>query len=204
MKLTRKKIEAEIPTASMADIVFLLIIFFMLTTTFSVNKGFDFGLPPIEAEEEVSESELETQASLTLIVYGSEGGGIKTDYTVFVMDEKGIGESFTRGSIRPGLIEHMRKAFETVKGEEQQPGQQNWYELPVYVLIRGDAPWEGFVDVWEEVKKFEDEIVKQFPRTVKEEDRKLQTHVPHVDKVDQFLDSYYNDGTLTEAQVPRG
>ena len=36
---------AEIPTASMADIAFLLIIYFMVTTVFSANKGLDLPLP---------------------------------------------------------------------------------------------------------------------------------------------------------------
>ncbi len=37
--------EAEIPTASMADIAFLLIIFFMTTTNFAREKGLKFLLP---------------------------------------------------------------------------------------------------------------------------------------------------------------
>ena len=59
MKLTRKVQEAEIPTSSMADIAFLLIIFFMVTAVFSATKGLDFKLPqdddnsPPETEEAV-------------------------------------------------------------------------------------------------------------------------------------------------------
>jgi len=44
MKHQIAKRSAEIPTNSMADIAFLLIIYFMLTATFSVHKGLDFGL----------------------------------------------------------------------------------------------------------------------------------------------------------------
>jgi biopolymer transport protein ExbD len=191
-----KKVSAEIPTASMADIVFLLIIFFMLTTTFSVNKGFDFGLPPVEANQEVAPEEVETQASLTIIVYGIAGGMLKTDYEILVMDEKGERQNFTRANLKGNLMQHMRNAFETVKGQGETAGQKNWYELPVYVLVRADAPWEGFVDVWEEVKTFEKEIVKEFPPTVKEEDRRLQTHVPHVDKVAEYLARYEADPAI--------
>jgi biopolymer transport protein ExbD len=58
MKLPRKESSAEIPTASMADIAFLLIIFFMVTTVFSATKGLEFKLPkddkaPPEQEEAV-------------------------------------------------------------------------------------------------------------------------------------------------------
>ena len=59
MKLPRRPSESEIPTSSMADIAFLLIIFFMVTTVFSATKGLEFKLPknddtrPAEAEEAV-------------------------------------------------------------------------------------------------------------------------------------------------------
>jgi len=44
----RNKVPAEIPTASMADIAFLLIIFFMLTSVYSSNFGLQYGLPKNE------------------------------------------------------------------------------------------------------------------------------------------------------------
>jgi biopolymer transport protein ExbD len=55
MKLQVKKEEAEIPTASMADIAFLLIVFFMLTTVFSANRGMEHILPPKEENNEAIE-----------------------------------------------------------------------------------------------------------------------------------------------------
>lgn len=48
MPILRKKFvpgEAEIPTASMADIAFLLIIFFMTTSIFARDKGLKLVLP---------------------------------------------------------------------------------------------------------------------------------------------------------------
>jgi biopolymer transport protein ExbD len=42
----RANITASIPTASMADIAFLLIIFFLVTTTMSQDKGLGLTLPP--------------------------------------------------------------------------------------------------------------------------------------------------------------
>ncbi|MCK4352632.1 biopolymer transporter ExbD [candidate division WOR-3 bacterium] len=52
MKLGRRITRAaEIPTASMADIAFLLIVFFMLTTVFATEKGLQIVLP--EKGEEV-------------------------------------------------------------------------------------------------------------------------------------------------------
>ena len=60
MKLKKPQVDDEIPTSSMADIAFLLIVFFMVTTTFAATRGLDFSLPPeddtppmVEKEEAV-------------------------------------------------------------------------------------------------------------------------------------------------------
>ena len=73
MKLSRDtKVSDEIPTSSMADIAFLLIIYFMITTTFAATQGLDFQLPKddqntpqVEKEESVL---IEIQPSGQLIV----------------------------------------------------------------------------------------------------------------------------------------
>ncbi len=57
MKLKERQTTAEIPTASMADIAFLLIIFFMVTTVFSATKGLEFKLPKEEKLPNVEEQE---------------------------------------------------------------------------------------------------------------------------------------------------
>jgi biopolymer transport protein ExbD len=45
MKIARRQIPAEIPTASMADVAFLLIIFFLVASFYSVTRGIQFSLP---------------------------------------------------------------------------------------------------------------------------------------------------------------
>ncbi len=42
----KKKRSSEIPTASLADIAFLLLIFFLVTTTIDVDRGIGLTLPP--------------------------------------------------------------------------------------------------------------------------------------------------------------
>lgn len=59
MKVEKRAVSDEIPTSSMADIAFLLIVYFMVTTTFAATRGLDFALPKdddspvIEKEEAV-------------------------------------------------------------------------------------------------------------------------------------------------------
>lgn len=45
MKIARRTLPAEIPTASMADVAFLLIIFFLVASFYSVTRGIQFSLP---------------------------------------------------------------------------------------------------------------------------------------------------------------
>ncbi len=59
MRFSKKDVSDEIPTSSMADIAFLLIIYFMITTTFAATRGLDFALPkdddsPPQVEKEDS------------------------------------------------------------------------------------------------------------------------------------------------------
>lgn len=46
MKIVKKsRVETEIPNSSMSDVAFLLLIFFLVTTIFNVEKGLDLVLP---------------------------------------------------------------------------------------------------------------------------------------------------------------
>jgi biopolymer transport protein ExbD len=58
----------EIPTASLSDIVFLLLVFFLVTTSIDTEKGLDLVLPP------PGDSELEmSKKNLTNILVNAEG-----------------------------------------------------------------------------------------------------------------------------------
>ena len=71
MKLGRTPIRAEIPTTPMADLAFLLMMFFMVTSVFSAAKGLEFRLPG-EQEQDPS------QAGEAVFLY------IKTDSSILV------------------------------------------------------------------------------------------------------------------------
>lgn len=73
MKFSRKFVSDEIPTASMADITFLLIIFFMVTSTFAATRGLDFALPKEDKNPPIIEKE---EAVLIAI---RPGGALEVD-----------------------------------------------------------------------------------------------------------------------------
>lgn len=66
MKLKRSRQVAVIPTSSMADIAFLLIIFFMLTAVYSTTRGLDFGLP----KDDPNDLNVKAEESIHVIVHG--------------------------------------------------------------------------------------------------------------------------------------
>jgi biopolymer transport protein ExbD len=68
----RSRIPSVIPTASMADIAFMLIIFFMLTTVFTATRGIEYGLPKNEPITDIQPRE-------SIYIYLRSGGGITVD-----------------------------------------------------------------------------------------------------------------------------
>lgn len=73
MELRKKEQkQAEIPTASMADIAFLLIVFFLVSTIFSNEMGLQIILPERGEEVKVRKTNLAR-------VYINEEGGVKID-----------------------------------------------------------------------------------------------------------------------------
>ncbi len=73
LKGKKRDIESEIFTGSMADISFLLIIYFMVTSVFSATRGLDFALP--EDNNETPEIKQEDAVD----VFVMPGGDIMLD-----------------------------------------------------------------------------------------------------------------------------
>ena len=64
----KSKASDEIPTASMADIAFLLLIFFLVTTVFSEERGLGIVLP----ERQQEEIEINPKNIVTFYVVGND------------------------------------------------------------------------------------------------------------------------------------
>ncbi len=67
----KRKAEVEIPTASMSDISFLLLVFFLSTTTFDIKKGLGIVLPAA-SKEDTKKVKLK-QDNLTKVFVDGEG-----------------------------------------------------------------------------------------------------------------------------------
>ena len=58
LQRTNRRVSPEIPTASMADIAFLLIVFFLVTTTMYQDKGLSLHLPPVGETKQVQQKNI--------------------------------------------------------------------------------------------------------------------------------------------------
>ncbi len=77
--IKKKKIaEAEIPTSSMADIAFLLLLFFLVATVIDVDSGIGLSLPEYVDDPEVVEVPKDRMAALLI----NENGDILLDGNV--------------------------------------------------------------------------------------------------------------------------
>jgi len=70
-----QKTKATVPTASMGDIVFLLLIFFMVTTVFKTEDGLEVDLPRAESGNEIKRDDIRN-------IYVDRFGRISVDDTL--------------------------------------------------------------------------------------------------------------------------
>src|SRR5690554_4599704 len=73
----RKIKEAEIPTASMADIAFLLLLFFLVATVIDVDTGIGLTLPEYVPPEEIKEVEVPKDRMAAVLI--NENGDVLVD-----------------------------------------------------------------------------------------------------------------------------
>jgi biopolymer transport protein ExbD len=141
MKIARRVLPAEIPTSSMADVAFLLIIFFLVASFYSVTRGIQFSLPKHDEASLTAEPE-----AAVLIEIASDG--------TLTVDNRGMTLDQLRGYIEPKLqrnptksvimqtsLEAPYQAMTDVFDELRQAGVQNLViptstELQTYGLRR--------------------------------------------------------------------
>jgi biopolymer transport protein ExbD len=97
MKIRRRELPAEIPTASMADVAFLLIIFFLVASFYSVTRGIQFSLPKHDEEALTAEPE-----AATLIEIASSGA--------LTVDGRPLQMAELRGYLAPRLQRNPTKS----------------------------------------------------------------------------------------------
>ncbi len=97
MKLARREVPVEIPTASMADVAFLLIIFFLVASFYSVTRGIQFSLPKHD------EAALTAEPEAAVLIEIASNGALTVDGRAMPLAE-------IQGYIAPKLQRNPEKS----------------------------------------------------------------------------------------------
>ena len=127
MKFKHRSVNDEIPTASMADIAFLLIIYFMVTTTFAATRGIDFSLPQDDDSPLVDKEE-------SVLIEIQPGGVLLVDNKPLPLDNilEYLKPKLERNPMKPVIIRahgmteygHMVSVFDELRQAPDKIGME--------------------------------------------------------------------------------
>ena len=136
----KERREAEIPTSSMADIAFLLLIFFLVTTTIDVDTGIGMTLPP-ELDEEIEPPPVKERNILKILI-NEQGQVLLEDLPSSVAQIRGeVGTHVTNYGENSRYSETPRKAVVSIKTDRNTP-----YNMYIQTL---DEVWMAYFEIWD-------------------------------------------------------
>jgi biopolymer transport protein ExbD len=97
MRLRRQHVTSDIPTASMADVAFLLIIFFLVASFYSVTRGIQFSLPKKD------EAALTAEPEAAVLIEIARDGAL-------TVDGRAMGLGDLQGYLLPKLARNPTKS----------------------------------------------------------------------------------------------
>ena len=131
---------AEIPTSSMADIAFLLLIFFLVTTTIDVDTGIGMTLPP-ELDEEIDPPPVKERNILKILI-NEQGQVLLEDQPSSVAQiRQEVRTHVTNQGVDARYAETPRKAVVSIKTDRQTP-----YNMYIQTL---DEVWMAYFEIWD-------------------------------------------------------
>lgn len=114
-----RRLNPEIPLASMADIAFLLLIFFLVTTTMDVDKGITTKLPPMPEENQPPIiADVNQRNVLPILINARDQMQVKGELlTVKELKQKTI-EFLDNNGRNPNLSDNPEKAVISLKNDK--------------------------------------------------------------------------------------
>lgn len=155
-KSSRDRMKNEINAGSMADIAFLLLIFFLVTTTIAEDKGILVKLPPW-SEEEPDITKLKERNVYSVLV-NAQNQLLVREQPMRVEDLRTNAKEFIANPMkRPDLSEKPTKAIISLKNDR---GTNYETYLMVYNELKG-----AYNDLWNELcqRKFGVDYSEELP-----------------------------------------
>lgn len=135
--------EGEIPTAGMADIAFLLLIFFLLVTTINVDTGIGMTLPPKLEDQEPPPVK---ERNLFNILVNSQGELLVEDEPANIGQlRQRVKAHVTNFGEEPDLSVSPDDAVISIKTDAQTP-----YDTYIQVL---DEVWMAYREIWDQIAR---------------------------------------------------
>ncbi len=141
--------EAEIPTAGMADIAFLLLIFFLVTTTINVDTGIGMTLPPQLEDQEPPPVK---DRNLFKVLVNAKGELLIEEEPASIGQlRERVKSHVTNYGSDPDLSTKPDKAVISIKTDAETP-----YDTYIEVL---DEVWMAYREIWDQIAR-----TKQTPK----------------------------------------
>lgn len=139
----RQREEAEIPTSSMADIAFLLLIFFLVTTTINVDTGIGMTLPPKLEDQEPPPVK---ERNMLKVLVNAQGEVLLEDEMSSVEQIRPeVRRHVTNYGKSPDYAEGPSNAVISLKTDSETP-----YSVYVDVL---DEIWMAYREIWDSIAR---------------------------------------------------
>tara|TARA_B100001778_G_C18570925_1_gene622547 strand:+ start:944 stop:1489 length:546 start_codon:yes stop_codon:yes gene_type:complete len=168
----------EINAGSMADIAFLLLIFFLVTTTMDVDSGIARKLPPMP-DEEMQEDDSQINAKNIYVVLINTNNQLLVEGELMDISQlrEGAKRFINNNGIDPNLSENPDKAIISLqndRGTEYKTYIQVQNELAAaYNELRNDAALNKFGKRYIDLNKTDKkEIRKMYPQKISEAEPK--------------------------------
>lgn len=135
---------AEIPTSSMADIAFLLLIFFLVTTTINVDTGIGMTLPP-KLQQDQQPPPVKERNMFKILVNAQ--GDVLIEDEIATLNE--IRERSKKHVLNygedPNLSESPKDAVISIKTDSKTP-----YRIYIQTL---DEVWMAYREIWDGIAR---------------------------------------------------
>jgi biopolymer transport protein ExbD len=136
--------DVEIPTASMADIAFLLLIFFLVTTTINVDTGIGMTLPP-KLQQDQQPPPVKDRNMFKILVNQQGNVLIEEEPSSLNQVRERVKEHVLNFGEQADLSENPSSAVISIKTDAKTP-----YRIYIRTL---DEVWMAYREIWDSIAR---------------------------------------------------
>ena len=174
---SRRRGLPEINAGSMADIAFLLLIFFLVTTTMDQDTGIARKLPPMLEEEQEKPPEIKAKNIYVVLINSNNQLLVEGEWTEISQLKDGAKKFINNNGSDPASSDSPQKAIISLqndRGTEYMTYIRVQNELAAaYKELRNDASLNKFGERYTDLNKTQQkEIRKMYPQKISEAEPK--------------------------------